>query len=114
MMYYGPGLSGSGMTFMIIGNLVLWVLLIFGAVLVARYVWPGSQLPPHRLSFRHSRSRHNGSPAARSTSRSTSISCRSCPAVRPKFPGSSVSAESVTSDPSVGQRAVGREARNPL
>ena len=41
MMYYGPGLSGSGMTFMIIGNLVLWVLLIFGAVLVARYVWPG-------------------------------------------------------------------------
>ena len=40
MMYYGPGLSGSGMTFMIIGNLVLWVLLIFGAVIVARYVWP--------------------------------------------------------------------------
>lgn len=41
MMYYGPGLSGWGMTFMIIGNLVLWGLLIFGAVLVARYVWPG-------------------------------------------------------------------------
>jgi putative membrane protein len=41
MMYYGPGMSGWGMTFMIIGNLVLWGLLIFGAVLVARYVWPG-------------------------------------------------------------------------
>jgi putative membrane protein len=34
-------MSGWGMTFMIIGNLVLWGLLIFGAVLVARYVWPG-------------------------------------------------------------------------
>jgi hypothetical protein len=41
MMYYGPGMSGWGMIFMIIGNLVLWGLLIFGAVLVARYVWPG-------------------------------------------------------------------------
>ena len=41
MMYYGPGMSGWGMTFMIIGNLVLWGLLIFSAVLVARYVWPG-------------------------------------------------------------------------
>ena len=40
MMYYGPGMSGWSMTFMIIGNLVLWGLLIFGAVLVARYVWP--------------------------------------------------------------------------
>jgi putative membrane protein len=39
-MYYGPGMSGWCMTFMIIGNLVLWGLLIFGAVLVARYVWP--------------------------------------------------------------------------
>jgi putative membrane protein len=38
MMYYGPGMSGWGMTFMII---VLWGLLIFGAVIVARYVWPG-------------------------------------------------------------------------
>ena len=40
-MYYGPGMSGWGMTFMIIGNLVFWGLLIFGAILVARYVWPG-------------------------------------------------------------------------
>jgi hypothetical protein len=89
MMYYDPGMSAWGMSFMIIGNLVLWGLLIFGAVLVDRYVWRIRQLPPHRLSFRHSRSRHNGSPAARSTSRSTSISCRSNPAVRPKFPNSS-------------------------
>lgn len=36
----GPGMSGWGMTFMIIGNLILWGLLIFGAVLVARYVRP--------------------------------------------------------------------------
>jgi putative membrane protein len=41
MMYYGPGMNGWGMTFIIIGNLVLWGLLIFGAVLVARYVRPG-------------------------------------------------------------------------
>jgi putative membrane protein len=43
MMYYGPGMNGWSMTFMIIGNLVLWGLLIFGAVLVARYVWPGAR-----------------------------------------------------------------------
>jgi len=43
MMYYGPGISGRGMTFMIIGNLVLSGLLIFGAVLVAPYVWPGQR-----------------------------------------------------------------------
>jgi putative membrane protein len=57
MMYYGPGMSGWGMTFMIIGNLVLWGLLIFGAVLVARYVWPGqtassspAEPPPQRIA----------------------------------------------------------------
>jgi putative membrane protein len=57
MMYYGPGMSGWGMTFMIIGNLVLWGLLIFGAVLVARYVWPAqtassspAEPPPQRIA----------------------------------------------------------------
>ena len=56
-MYYGPGMSGWGMTFMIIGNLVLWGWLIFGAVLVARYVWPGqtassspAEPPPQRIA----------------------------------------------------------------
>ena len=41
MMYYGPGFGGWGMTFMIIGNLLFWGLLIFVAVLVARYVRQG-------------------------------------------------------------------------
>jgi hypothetical protein len=41
MMYYGPGMGGWGMTFMIIANLVFWGLLIFVAVLVARYVRRG-------------------------------------------------------------------------
>ena len=41
MMYYGSGMSGWGMTFMIIGNLVLWGLLISapglsGSVTLAR------------------------------------------------------------------------------
>ena len=92
MMYYGPGMSGWGMTFMIIGNLVLWGLLIFGAVLVARYVWPGQTASSSQAELSPQQTRHNGSPAARSTSRSTSISCRSCPAVRPKFPTSSAPA----------------------
>jgi hypothetical protein len=52
MMYDGPGMSGWGMTFMIIGSLVLWGLLIFCAVLVARYVWPGQRAFHHPLSFR--------------------------------------------------------------
>ncbi len=41
MMYYGPGLGSWGMTFMIIGNLLFWGLLIFVAVLVTRYVREG-------------------------------------------------------------------------
>ena len=41
MMYYGPGFGGWGMTFMIIGNLLFWGLLIFVAVLVTRYVRQG-------------------------------------------------------------------------
>jgi len=41
MMYYGPGIGGWNMTFMIIGNLLFWGLLIFVAVLVARYVREG-------------------------------------------------------------------------
>ena len=57
MMYYGPGMSGWGMALMIIGNFFLWGLLIFGAVLVARYVWPGqtassssAELSPQRIA----------------------------------------------------------------
>jgi putative membrane protein len=48
MMYYGPGIGGWGMTFMIIGNLLFWGLLIFVAVLVARYVRQGNSFasPP--------------------------------------------------------------------
>ena len=38
MYYYGPGMGGWGMALMIVGNLVFWGLLIFGAVLVARYI----------------------------------------------------------------------------
>ena len=91
-MYYGPGMSGWGMTFMIIGNLVLWGLLIFGAVLVARYVWPAQTASSSQAELSPQQMRHNDSPAARSTSRNTSISCRSCPAVRPKFPTSSAPA----------------------
>ena len=56
---------------------LLWGLLIFGAVLVARYVWPGqtassspADLSPHNRGT-------TVRPAARSTSRSTNISCRS-------------------------------------
>jgi putative membrane protein len=41
MMYYGPGIGGWGMAFMIIGNLLFWGLLIFVAVLVVRYVREG-------------------------------------------------------------------------
>jgi putative membrane protein len=50
MMYYVPGMNGWGMTFMIIGNLVLWGLLIFGAVLVVRYIWPGRGSSPVEFS----------------------------------------------------------------
>jgi putative membrane protein len=52
MMYYGPGMGGWGMTFMIIANLVFWGLLIFVAVLVARYVREGkiASAPPAEAS----------------------------------------------------------------
>jgi putative membrane protein len=41
MMYYGPGFGGWGMTFMIIGNLIFWGLLIFGTILLIRYLRQG-------------------------------------------------------------------------
>jgi hypothetical protein len=34
-MYCGPGFGGWGMTFMIIGNLLFWALLIFVAIRVS-------------------------------------------------------------------------------
>ena len=50
---------------MIIGNLLFWGLLIFVAVLVARYVRQGNSVASHPLSPRHNRSRHNDLPAER-------------------------------------------------
>jgi putative membrane protein len=53
-MYYGPGIGGWGMTFMIIGNLLFWGLLIFVAVPMARYVREGkiASAPPAEASPR--------------------------------------------------------------
>jgi putative membrane protein len=49
MMYYGPGLGGWGMAFMIIENLIFLGLLIFIAVLVTRYARIGAT-PPAEVS----------------------------------------------------------------
>lgn len=102
-MYYGPGTSGWGMTFMIIGNLVLWGLLIFGAVLVARYVWPAqtasssqAELSPQQsgTTIRPRRDQRAGIPASlaglvRRFGRNSQLA--------------RLQPQSVTSDPGVGQ-----------
>jgi putative membrane protein len=51
MMYYGPGMGGWTMALMIFGNVVFWVVLILGAVVIAR-------------AFRRGSSGHSGSSEA--------------------------------------------------
>jgi putative membrane protein len=43
MMYYGPGMGGWGIAFMIVGNVIFWGLLTVAAVAVIRYTGLGQR-----------------------------------------------------------------------
>jgi len=45
MMYWGNGMSGWGVLFMTIGNLLFWGLLVAGIVLLVRYLGRTGQAP---------------------------------------------------------------------
>jgi putative membrane protein len=38
MMWYGPGMSGWGFVLMTVGTVLSWVLIIFGVIVVVRYL----------------------------------------------------------------------------
>ena len=50
MRYYGPGMAGWAVALMIFGNVVLWTVLVLGALVVARALRRGS---PSILSSSH-------------------------------------------------------------
>jgi hypothetical protein len=112
MMWYAPGTSGWGFALMTVGTVLSWALIIFGVIVVVRHLTAGATVGGRYGPLRTS-CWPSGSPAGRSTSRSTTNAWMRCTAGPDPCSGPKLAGAGGTPTPSISTfswRGCGRPA----